>query len=136
MIAARVAGVPIPESFIASRSSSSSTSLPAVSIARQQRALGVAPRRLGLLLLGADLLDLDLLALLEPGQLLLAALVLVDRARRRRRRSRRTRRASRAPASACRGCGTRASATVVSTRVFSNTASGWKTARKRRTTRS
>ena len=33
MIAARVAGVPIPESFIASRSSSSSTSLPAVSIA-------------------------------------------------------------------------------------------------------
>ena len=33
MIAARVAGVPIPDSFIASRSSSSSTSLPAVSIA-------------------------------------------------------------------------------------------------------
>ena len=33
MIAARVAGVPMPESFIASRSSSSSTSLPAVSIA-------------------------------------------------------------------------------------------------------
>src|ERR671919_656497 len=33
MMAARVAGVPMPESFIASRSSSSSTSLPAVSIA-------------------------------------------------------------------------------------------------------
>ena len=33
MIAARVAGVPIPESFIASRIASSSTSLPAVSIA-------------------------------------------------------------------------------------------------------
>jgi len=33
LIAARVAGVPIPESFIASRNSSSSTSLPAVSIA-------------------------------------------------------------------------------------------------------
>ena len=33
MIAARVAGVPMPDSFIASRSSSSSTSLPAVSIA-------------------------------------------------------------------------------------------------------
>ena len=33
MIAERVAGVPMPESFIASRSSSSSTSLPAVSIA-------------------------------------------------------------------------------------------------------
>ena len=33
MIAARVAGVPMPESFIASRSSASSMSLPAVSIA-------------------------------------------------------------------------------------------------------
>ena len=33
MIDARVAGVPMPESFIASRSSASSTSLPAVSIA-------------------------------------------------------------------------------------------------------
>ena len=33
MIAARVAGVPIPESFIASRTSASSASLPAVSIA-------------------------------------------------------------------------------------------------------
>ncbi len=32
MIAARVAGVPMPESVIASRSSSSSTSLPAPSI--------------------------------------------------------------------------------------------------------
>ena len=38
MIAARVAGVPIPESFIASRSSSSSTSLPAVSIAPSSEA--------------------------------------------------------------------------------------------------
>ena len=38
MIAARVAGVPIPESFIASRSSSSSTSLPAVSIAASSEA--------------------------------------------------------------------------------------------------
>ena len=33
MIDARVAGVPMPESFIASRSSTSSMSLPAVSIA-------------------------------------------------------------------------------------------------------
>ena len=33
MIDARVAGVPIPESFIASRSSASSISLPAVSMA-------------------------------------------------------------------------------------------------------
>ena len=33
MIDARVAGVPMPESFIASRSSASSMSLPAVSIA-------------------------------------------------------------------------------------------------------
>ena len=38
MIAARVAGVPIPESFIASRISSSSTSLPAVSIAPSSEA--------------------------------------------------------------------------------------------------
>ena len=33
MIAARVAGVPMPESFICSRSASSSSSLPAASIA-------------------------------------------------------------------------------------------------------
>ena len=38
MIAARVAGVPMPESFIASRSSASSTSLPAVSIAARRDA--------------------------------------------------------------------------------------------------
>ena len=38
MIAARVAGVPIPESFIASRSSASSMSLPAVSIAARSEA--------------------------------------------------------------------------------------------------
>ena len=38
MIAARVAGVPMPESFIASRRSSSSTSLPAVSIAASREA--------------------------------------------------------------------------------------------------
>ena len=35
MVAARVAGVPMPASFIASAASSSSTSLPAVSIARR-----------------------------------------------------------------------------------------------------
>ena len=34
MVAARVAGVPMPASFIASAASSSSTSLPAVSMAR------------------------------------------------------------------------------------------------------
>ena len=38
MIDARVAGVPMPESFIASRSSASSTSLPAVSIAPSSEA--------------------------------------------------------------------------------------------------
>ena len=38
MIEARVAGVPMPESFIASRNSSSSTSLPAVSIAASSEA--------------------------------------------------------------------------------------------------
>ena len=38
MIEARVAGVPMPESFIASRSSASSTSLPAVSIAPSSEA--------------------------------------------------------------------------------------------------
>ncbi len=38
MIAARVAGVPMPESFIASRSSSSSISLPAPSIAASSAA--------------------------------------------------------------------------------------------------
>ncbi len=50
MIAARVAGVPMPESFIASRSSSSSTSLARGLHRAQQRRVGVAPRRLGLLL--------------------------------------------------------------------------------------
>ena len=38
MIDARVAGVPMPESFIASRSSTSSMSLPAVSIAPSSEA--------------------------------------------------------------------------------------------------
>ena len=38
MIDARVAGVPMPESFIASRSSASSISLPAVSIAPSSEA--------------------------------------------------------------------------------------------------
>ena len=38
MIAARVAGVPMPDSFIASRSSASSMSLPAVSIAPSSEA--------------------------------------------------------------------------------------------------
>ena len=38
MIAARVAGVPMPDSFIASRISSSSTSLPAVSMAPSSEA--------------------------------------------------------------------------------------------------
>ncbi len=38
MIAARVAGVPIPESFIASRSSASSMSFPAASIAPRSEA--------------------------------------------------------------------------------------------------
>ena len=44
MIAARVAGVPIPESFIASRSPESSMSLPAVSIAPSSEA---SVKRLG-----------------------------------------------------------------------------------------
>ena len=43
----------------------------------QQRRVGVAPRRLGLLLGDGDVARLDVLALLEPGQLLLAALVVV-----------------------------------------------------------
>ena len=77
MIAARVAGVPMPESFIASRSSSSSTSLPAVSIAPEQRRVGVAPRRLGLLLERLGLAGGRLLALLEARELLVGALVLV-----------------------------------------------------------
>ena len=38
MIAARVAGVPMPESFIASRRSASSMSLPAVSMAASRDA--------------------------------------------------------------------------------------------------
>ena len=38
MIDARVAGVPMPESFMASRSSASSASLPAVSIAPSSEA--------------------------------------------------------------------------------------------------
>ena len=38
MVAARVAGVPMPDSFIASRSSASSMSLPAVSIAPSSEA--------------------------------------------------------------------------------------------------
>ena len=77
MISARVAGVPRPRSFIASRSSSSSTSLPAVSIAGEQRRLGVARRRLRLLRLALGLDAADLLALLERGQLALALGVLV-----------------------------------------------------------
>ena len=46
---------PDPGSFIASRSSSSSTSLPAVSIAPSSERVAVAPRRLGLLRLRGDL---------------------------------------------------------------------------------
>ena len=108
MIAARVAGVPMPESFIASRSSSSSTSLPAVSIAPSSEASRVAPRRLGLLLGGRDLARVDVLALLE----LRAAAGRGPRRRRRRRlalaAARRRRRASPARAGPCRACGRRA----------------------------
>src|SRR3954451_24757016 len=46
----------------------------------EQRRVGVAPRRLRLLLVGGDLARVDLLALLELGQLLVAALVLLGRA--------------------------------------------------------
>ena len=65
MIAARVAGVPMPESFIASCASSSSTSLPAVSIADSSDAS--EKRRGGLVSFSADV-DLErahVLALLE-----------------------------------------------------------------------
>ena len=48
MIEARVAGVPSPRSLRASRSCSSSTSLPAVSIAPSRLSLGVGLRRRGL----------------------------------------------------------------------------------------
>ena len=58
------------------------------------------------------------------------------RRRRRDRRSRRRHRASPGTSSSLPRVRNTCSATVVSTRVFSNTASGWKTARKRRTTRS
>ena len=65
MIEARVAGVPMPESFIASRSSASSTSLPAVSIAPSSEAS--VKRRGGWVSLRIDSTDerLDRLALLE-----------------------------------------------------------------------
>ena len=74
MVAARVAGVPMPASFIASAASSSSTSLPAVSIARRSvpsvygGRLGALGQRLGL---GAR----DGLAHLQGGQRLLGLLV-------------------------------------------------------------
>ena len=101
----------------------------------EQRRVGVAPRRLGLLALRADLERPDVLALRELRQRLVGALVVVRRTA-RPRSPRRRRRASRARPARARACGRRASATVVSSRVFSNTASGWKTARKRRATMS
>ena len=94
-----------------------------------QRAVAVAPGRLGLLGLGGDLEDLDLLALGELGQLLLAALVVVGASA-----SASSPYTPRQPGTSRRLPRVRNtwSATVVSTRVFSNTASGWKMARKRR----
>ena len=50
----------------------------------QQRALGVAARRLGLLASAADLVDRGVLVLLELGQPLLAALVILAAAPARR----------------------------------------------------
>ena len=52
----------------------------------EQRAVGVAPRRLGLLGVGRDPVDLRLLALLELRQLLVGALVVVVGVGLRRRR--------------------------------------------------
>ena len=62
MIAERVAGVPMPESFIASRTSASSTSLPAVSIAPSSDAS--EKRRGGWVSLRID--STDLVSTLSP----------------------------------------------------------------------
>ena len=101
----------------------------------EQRAFGVAARRLGLLLLSADLGDLGLLAAARAS----AAAARAPRRRRCARRRRRTLAVDAAPAGDQHQLAAGAEhvlATVVSTRVFSNTASGWKIARNRRTTRS
>ena len=68
MIDARVAGVPMPESFIASRSSSSSIVLAGRLHRAEQRRVGVAPRRLRLLPADATSRVVDGLALLELRQ--------------------------------------------------------------------
>ena len=77
----------------------------------EQRRVGVAPRRFGLLALGSRSSRVSTVSpCLELGQLLVGALVLLAfrRGARRRRRPRRRRRASRGRAAACRGCGRRA----------------------------
>ena len=77
MIAARVAGVPMPGLLHRLAQLVVVDELAGGLHRAQQRRVGVAPRRLGLLLVGGDLARVDLLALLELGQLLVAALVLL-----------------------------------------------------------
>ena len=134
MIDARVAGVPMPDSFIASRDLGVLDVLPGGLHRAQQRRVGVAPRRLRLFAHPLDLARLDALALVELRQRLVAAgVVLAGRAA-----STSSPYTARQPASTSRRPLVRKTCVsiVVSTRVRSNTASGWKTPRKRFVTRS
>ena len=105
MVAARVAGVPMPASFIASAASSSSTSLPAVSIARRSVPSEYLAGGLVRLASASASVQLHHLAHRQGRQRLLGLLVArpgllegIDALRRRRR-------ASRPRSSPCRGCG-------------------------------
>src|SRR3954451_14465163 len=133
MIEARVAGVPIPESFIASRSSASSMSLPAVSIAPSSDAS--VKRRGGCVSLRID--STERVSTSSPCSSF-GSIWSPPESSSAGAASTSSPYTAFQPASSRRRPLVRnwCSATIVSMRVRSYTASGWKTARKRFATRS